>query len=175
MDGLWAVHPGCPPTVHAYPWCSGDCVIDWGIKYLQSFDLVKVFKVGYWNPDHGRIQRSPVHGVSRLRPLVLENYSRHANVPPPVKAAPISWDQEVSPAMRNCARSIKHQQKVHGKEQTNNEPNNEPVTLNIKDENLKEKLRSEQELRDAKSALKKYGRIMFLEIFWQMIIISHLF
>lgn len=56
--------------------------------------------------------------------------------------------------------------------QVNNEPSNEPIPANTKDEHLKEKLRSEQELRDAKAALEKYGRMKFLEIFWGMIMMD---
>ncbi|MBW0553014.1 hypothetical protein O181_092729 [Austropuccinia psidii MF-1] len=42
----------------------------------------------------------------------------------------------------------------------------------IKDENLKEKLRAEQELRDAKVALEKYGSIRFMDTFWNMIMMD---
>ncbi|KAH9450224.1 hypothetical protein Pst134EA_026933 [Puccinia striiformis f. sp. tritici] len=41
-----------------------------------------------------------------------------------------------------------------------------------KDEHLKEKLRAEQELNDAKAALEKYGSIRFMDTFWSMIMMD---
>ncbi|EFP87068.2 uncharacterized protein PGTG_13287 [Puccinia graminis f. sp. tritici CRL 75-36-700-3] len=43
---------------------------------------------------------------------------------------------------------------------------------NTKDEHLKEKLRAEQELRDAKAALERYGKTRFLDTFWNMIMMD---
>lgn len=49
---------------------------------------------------------------------------------------------------------------------------NQPSSNAVKDDNLKEKLRAEQELADAKAALEKYGRARFLDTFWNMIMMD---
>lgn len=46
----------------------------------------------------------------------------------------------------------------------------DPATL--KDDHLKEKLRAQQELSDAKNALQKYGRARFMDTFWNMIMMD---
>ncbi|OAV87186.1 hypothetical protein PTTG_07683 [Puccinia triticina 1-1 BBBD Race 1] len=47
-----------------------------------------------------------------------------------------------------------------------------PPSGSLKDEHLKEKLRSEQELRDAKAALERYGKTRFMDTFWNMIMMD---
>lgn len=58
-----------------------------------------------------------------------------------------------------------------GRPETDSKAENAPSKNDVKDEHLKEKLRSEQELKDAKAALEKYGRVKFLESFWGMIMV----
>lgn len=57
------------------------------------------------------------------------------------------------------------------KDKSNDLPSAGPPST-VKDEHLKEKLRSEQELRDAKAALEEYGRTQFMETFWNMIMMD---
>lgn len=50
-------------------------------------------------------------------------------------------------------------------------PSPEPSPA-LKDDHLKEKLRAQQELSDAKNALQKYGRTRFMDTFWNMIMMD---